>query len=157
MHIGISGCLTHVAYDAASPTGLVWTQTIGTRAKAGAVAGRPHKDGYWTVGILGVTYLCHRIVWALHHGDPGVKQVDHVDRVRTHNKIGNLRLATNSLNQCNVVRAGAYWLEGKQHWEASVTLNGVRKYKRNKDKAVVDAWLEATKKEVHGEYKAASQ
>lgn len=64
-----------------------------------------------------------RVIWGLHNGDPGDLMVDHIDGDPSNNRIGNLRLATNSQNQMNrkssrpfsaspyigVTRQGLFW------------------------------------------------
>lgn len=76
---------------------LVWKINIGTRAKAGNVAGCLHKDGYYRVVLSRKSLLVHRVIFAIIYGYlPTV--VDHVDRNRSNNNITNLREADFSTN-----------------------------------------------------------
>jgi hypothetical protein len=86
-------------YDAESGA-LYWnkcTSATGTGPnQPGKLAGcRKHHYGYPIVNLMGRTYLQHRIVWEMHYGDiPEGYTVDHINRVRSDNRLSNLRLAT---------------------------------------------------------------
>lgn len=54
--------------------------------------------GYKTGRVMGKTYYAHRIAWLLHTGKMPDGQIDHINGVRTDNRIENLRLATHSQN-----------------------------------------------------------
>lgn len=59
------------------------------------------KDGYLRVIDQGRELMVHRLVWALHHDDvPPV--LDHINGIRTDNRIENLRAASHLGNACNV-------------------------------------------------------
>jgi len=83
--------------------GLVWRVTRA-KAKAGALAGRPDKDGYLIIGIDGRRYKAHRVVYLMHNGEFPHGDVDHIDCDKQNNLIGNLRVADPSQNRCNVRR-----------------------------------------------------
>ena len=74
----------------------------------GKVAGSP-KDGYLEVGIQGVSYRIHRVIWAIATGEwpPEDKDIDHVNGDRADNRWQNLRLATRSENIVNRTAARA--------------------------------------------------
>lgn len=69
--------------------------------KSGKIAGGIARDGYRVLGINHRRYLAHRIVWLLVYGEWPDQQVDHINNVRSDNRIANLRLATNQQNQAN--------------------------------------------------------
>ena len=43
-------------------------------------------------------FCAHRLVWALHHGDPGDLVVDHIDEDRANNTLENLQAITGDQN-----------------------------------------------------------
>lgn len=73
--------------------------------RAGRPAGSITGDGYvFLCATLGSTkhyMLGHRVAWALHFGDWPANQIDHINGIRTDNRIANLRQATQSQNMCN--------------------------------------------------------
>lgn len=100
------------------------------------VAGTITKNGYVSVGSCGVKAYAHRIVWFMHNGEiPKGFDIDHIDHDRTNNKIDNLRIVSRSDNLRNkgVVKSssgemGVYWSEAAGKWEASITVEGRKKY-----------------------------
>lgn len=76
-------------YDADSGT-LVRKISTSANAKAGAVVGSLDGKGYLHVSIYKRFVRIHRIVYFLHTGEVP-KQIDHVDRNRTNNRVENLR------------------------------------------------------------------
>ena len=61
--------------------------------------------GYITVRVDRTLYAVHRLIWMHVYGvDPGDLQIDHIDGDPSNNRLTNLRLATNSQNQCNVIK-----------------------------------------------------
>jgi hypothetical protein len=66
------------------------------------------------VMVGGIRFQHSRLVWAWHHGDPGDRQVDHVDRDRRNDRIENLRLATFSQNNANRRALKGYWKQGNR-------------------------------------------
>lgn len=74
---------------------------VGQRAEA------LKRDGYLTVRLRGKTVQAHRLAWLLYFGEWPKGEIDHVNLVRTDNRIVNLRLATRSQNQANVRPRGS--------------------------------------------------
>jgi len=84
-------------------------------------------NGYHTGGIFGSVYFAHRVAWALHHGSWPESDLDHINRVRTDNRICNLRLSTSALNGHNKVMRNAHspfvgvtWYAPTGTWVAKV-------------------------------------
>ena len=78
-------------------TGVIrWRVNRSRTAKVGVEAGHVQKDtGYRLIGIDRQNWVASRIAWALHYGvDPYPVEVDHKNRRRAENWLGNLRLAT---------------------------------------------------------------
>lgn len=126
----------------------------------GSASMHRHNAGYYTVCVGGDKYLAHRLVWALHHGDPGALTVDHKDTVRTNNTITNLRLATKAeqmYNQPLTVRnktgiKGLSWCNTRNLWVGQVRANGKTHKLRSADRQEIEAWLIAKRSELHKEY-----
>jgi hypothetical protein len=71
------------------------------RRPAGAKVRRINKDGYLCAAIDGRTYAAHRLAWLYVYGAWPDDILDHKNRVRTDNRIDNLRQATRSINVQN--------------------------------------------------------
>lgn len=103
----------------------------------------------WDRGTGGVQReYAHRLVWALHYGDPGQALVDHIDRDTTNNNIDNLRLVDKSGNSQNASCKGYWFNKGK--WMAYIKLHGARHYlgRYETEDAARAAYLQA-KAELH--------
>ena len=106
----------------------------GVQVKAGTIATSRRGNGYLQVqfrknGRL-VNYQAHRVAWLLHTGeDPGNKQIDHIDRDRTNNRISNLRLVDQQGNMRNQRKfksntsgvTGIYWHKVTGKWQAQIS------------------------------------
>lgn len=58
--------------------------------------------GYKHGGILGKMYLSHRVIWAMTYSTWPKDQIDHINGVKTDNRIINLRVVNNQDNQKNI-------------------------------------------------------
>jgi hypothetical protein len=65
-------------------------------------AGTTVRAGYIGILVDGKRYYAHRIAWALHHGAHPTDQLDHINGIKTDNRIVNLREATNAQNGKNI-------------------------------------------------------
>jgi len=111
-------------------TGLVtWRVSSGCR-KPGDVAASVNSLGYGRVKVAGKTFGAHRVAWALHYGSMPALHIDHINGVKTDNRIANLRLATRSQNQMNRGSAtghkGVTWSSAQGRWLARCAVGGRR-------------------------------
>jgi len=117
-------------------TGLIYRRiNSGSRGKADALAGSFHKaSGYIIIGIDGVKYRAHLLVWLMLYGEWRPREIDHKDQSRSNNRPDNLRIATESQQRQNMslrcdntsghrgvgFQAGKHtaelWVEGRKIW-----------------------------------------
>ena len=65
------------------------------------VAGAVNKDGYLSISIDKKIYRAHRLAWFIHYGSWPSKQIDHINRNPSDNRIVNLRDVSPSENLFN--------------------------------------------------------
>ena len=128
----------YLEYDPTSKTALRWIKKTSPKApiNIGDEAGCLDGGGYYQFRFNGKYYGAHRIVFALcHNEDPGEMLIDHIDNIRTNNRIENLRL----VNESDSIRhrggfgkskyKGVIHREGyKKPWYAQINLDGEKKY-----------------------------
>jgi len=79
-----------------------WLQDRGgDGAKKGDIAGHVNKVGYVIIKINCRAYKAHRLAWLWVYGEWPKLILDHIDTVKYHNWITNLREATHSQNCIN--------------------------------------------------------
>lgn len=109
-----------------------WAQPINARIVVGDIAGGPHCRGYWWMSIDGRRYLAHRVAWLHVYGEWPALQIDHINGIRTDNRIANLRQATQSQNNGNCPahsrnqsgHKGVCWSKRRMKWVAQIMVNG---------------------------------
>ena len=57
--------------------------------------------GYLILKIKGKQFKAHRIAWFLYYGKMPEMEIDHINKIRTDNRICNLRIATRGENNRN--------------------------------------------------------
>lgn len=80
---------------------LTWKIDRGARKTKGKIAGWTNNNGYAHIQIDEKTYSAHHIVWLYHNAELPKFCIDHINGIRTDNRIENLRRATNGENQQN--------------------------------------------------------
>lgn len=108
-----------------------WREGRGGMA-AGSVAGCVSSEGYVQLTVDGKHYKAHRLAWLYVHGEFPLNQLDHINRVRTDNRICNLRPATHAENAQNQRKhrdntsgvTGVSWDKKSRKWRANIRLNG---------------------------------
>jgi hypothetical protein len=78
-----------------------WNTSYAGREALTAMTNKGYRNGK----IHNVNYRAHRVIWALVYGEWPVDQIDHVNGIRTDNRISNLRLVSNAENQRNAKRS----------------------------------------------------
>lgn len=110
-------------------TGVVTNNVPASRnVKQGSVVGCYDSKGYLIIRINWRLYKLHLVIWKLYYGDWATQQIDHINGIRSDNRISNLRLATGSQNNYNsAVRSdntsgykGVSWHKRDKKWHARV-------------------------------------
>ena len=92
-----------------------------SRAKIGDIAGSLQSTGYYTTYVNSIRFSVHRIIFMMHHGYLP-KCIDHINGIKTDNRIENLREATFSENACNKLGnaksgiKGVFWSKYHKKW-----------------------------------------
>ena len=93
------------------------------------------RQGYKEANINGVGMKAHRVAWAMHYGEWPSGWIDHINGVRTDNRIDNLRIASGSENAMNrklPVNStsgfkGVSWDKESRKWKAHIKRDGVKR------------------------------
>jgi hypothetical protein len=109
--------------------GLYWKKCYG-QIPAGSLAGTPEREGYVKIMIKKRTYLAHRLIFLFHHGVLP-RYIDHINHVKSDNRVENLREATLSQNQMNTKKPSTNtsgykcvtWNKRCQKWQAIIIKN----------------------------------
>ena len=78
----------------------IWNVSVG-RVKRGTVARCLDGDGYIRIQIDGVRYFAHRLAWFYIFNEFPDPETDHKNRIKTDNRISNLRITDRSGNNQN--------------------------------------------------------
>lgn len=104
---------------------------------AGTVAGYINGNGYRLVSMDGKRWPAHRLIWIYANGPipPGM-QIDHINGVRSDNRLANLRIVTHAENGRNSSMRitntsgvmGVCWHKATRKWLAKIRVNGRHKH-----------------------------
>jgi AP2 domain. len=116
---------------------LVWTFLPRRKERIGMDAGSiSSTDGYVYIKSEGKRVGAHRVVFFKHHGYVPV-EVDHINRIRSDNRIENLRDAITHNNNCGnqshqTGRSSKYkgvcWDKNRNKWIVAIKVNRKAKY-----------------------------
>ena len=118
----------------ARPLSMFSTDSQGKRWNsryAGKLAFTANADGYKLGKVFGASFRAHRVAWAIHHGEWPSGEIDHINRVKSDNRIANLRDVTKSENMRNTQlqknntsgHVGVCWCAQSRKWLASIRAN----------------------------------
>lgn len=88
------------------------------------------RAGYLDICINGIHYGAHRLAWKLCNGRDPIGEIDHVNGIRTDNRIANLRDVSASENRRNAARpahntsgtVGVSYRPDKRRWRAHISI-----------------------------------
>jgi hypothetical protein len=128
--------IKHYDYDKELGILIHKTKKKGRYGAVGSKVGSLHHTGYVTVRIKGKQYQAHRLIWMFCNGAMPKGEIDHINHIKSDNRIENLRdvsLRENSLNQS--VRSdntsgtvGVFWYKANKRWLAKIQIDGDYKY-----------------------------
>jgi hypothetical protein len=74
-----------------------------------SICNSPQSRGYYRVslGSFG-RFLVHRVIWKLYHKEEPQGQIDHINMIKTDNRIENLRVVCNAINHTNMGQEWPY-------------------------------------------------
>ena len=111
----------------------IFTRKVSTarRVKAGDVAGCPDGRGYLLIQAQSRLYRAHRLAWLYVYGTWPTDQIDHINRIRTDNRISNLREVSHKQNGQNRSKpsnntsgyTGVRWYKRISKWVAQIRHN----------------------------------
>lgn len=129
--IQIESFLKIIKYDPETGN-LVWMECKGNAAK-GSIAGTINNKGYVEIGLDSHSYLAHRLIWWLYYGVWPTGPIDHVNGLKSDNRIENLRQADAQINSQNRRLASRNCVSGLlgahksgNRWRGSIVVDGKR-------------------------------
>jgi hypothetical protein len=112
-------------------SGFLYYKESFSKSKAGRKAGTLNRnDGYLYVNINYKLYPLHRIIYIYFNDDFDANMfIDHINSIKTDNRIENLRLADKHLNERNCKYAKGYVFEkSRNKFKVTLTINGCSKF-----------------------------
>jgi hypothetical protein len=114
---------------------LYWKYVKSIAIKTGDEAGANDGYGYRVIRFNNKLYRAHHLVYLMFNGVLP-NRIDHINSNRSDNRIENLRIATDSENNCNKTKQSnnttgyknVRWHERIKKYEVSVQINKERKY-----------------------------
>ena len=138
-----------------------WLVNKSRAIKAGTVAGNLNQKNYCRIKINGQEYLAHRLAWLYMYGVMPKDGIDHINNIKTDNRITNLREATHSQNMRNRLKTvrnrtgfkGVGFNKRAKKFKATITYNKIQIHLGyfNDAKSASLAY-EAYGKKLHGEF-----
>ncbi len=98
---------------------------------AGKLAGS-NREGYIWISINYKNYSAHRLAWKFFYGDWPKNDIDHINGIKSDNRISNLRCVSKAENNKNTPMrktntsgfVGVYWNRFSNGWDAKIGVSG---------------------------------
>lgn len=143
-------------------TGVFTWKANSYRRKAGSIAGYNNGKGYIQMRIDSKFYYAHRLAWMWVHGEFPKNEIDHINNVKSDNRISNLRSASRTENLRNMSLTkqnssgvkGVYWFKRTGKWRAVIrTGGGVHLHLGyHDDIELAELIVEEARRKYHGEF-----
>lgn len=112
------------------------SQNKWNKARAGKRAGGNDRCGYQRIILNSKRYQAHRLAWLYVFGEHPEGQIDHINGLRSDNRIINLREVTQQENLKNIRRrdsnksghTGVCWSNCAKKWISYIDVNKKRKH-----------------------------
>jgi len=109
-----------------------WKISIGT-SKIGKIAGSINSKGYIIIRYKKKAYNAHHLAWLWKYGKMP-EMIDHINHIRSDNRLVNLREADYEINAKNMsIRSdnksgviGLAWNDKNKRWVSKITVSGNR-------------------------------
>lgn len=114
---------------------LIWKITKSAKAVAGSIAGSENQRGHVNIQVDRRIYAAHQLVYLYHHGHIPT-EIDHVNQIKTDNRISNLRECTSTQNKGNIglLSSNTSGYRGvslnsrSRKWHAQIKIKGMQTY-----------------------------
>lgn len=148
--INIDQAKSLLTYDPISGN-FMWKKRKSTQIRSDLIAGCINSNGYVCISFKGTQYLAHRVAWEFQNGPiPDGLYIDHINGVRSDNRIVNLRLAEprqNSQNKFSAQSNCAAKLRGVSTLKSGKFMAAIYKNRKKIYLGLFD-----TAEEAHAEY-----
>lgn len=130
-----SDLLKVINYD--SETGVFTWSKKRKGVVTGKQLGSCNGHGYLRITVFSKSYYAHRLAWFYVHGYFPKNQIDHINGIKSDNRICNLREATNIQNAQNKLNPktnsktqilGVSWHKKAKKWQAHICIYKQKKY-----------------------------
>ena len=110
---------------------LTWIKRPSKKIFKGRRAGHELKSGYRAITFLGTSYQEHHLIWFINYNE-WVQEIDHINQIKSDNRITNLRSVTHQENSMNMKQLdntitgnqGIYYNRSKDRYTATIRMNG---------------------------------
>ncbi len=142
-------------------TGIFTRIVVKTAVSIGSIAGTKTHKRYIVISISYKKYQAHRLAWLYVYGIFPKYAIDHINGIRSDNRIDNLREATTAQNNMNSVTRcdntsgikGVSFFKSRNKWRADASFKGKQIYLGSFDsKADAASAYQAFSKLHHGEF-----
>jgi hypothetical protein len=130
-NINLDGIKDFLSYDQSSGV-FTWIKSLSNRKKAKSIAGSLTQSGYYEICYNNQRVLSHRLAWFFVYGEMPDGVIDHINGLRTDNRIENLRCVSQMENTQNTLTAskssksgvlGVHFSTRINRWVAQITVN----------------------------------